>query len=93
MNKKHTAWKNRSGAFSNLRGKPSSARSWMLALVLLIGPAAHSPAAYAQPSCFYQCQQELLRCMDESENNPPSQALCQDNYDTCAEACMGMIRG
>lgn len=93
MNKKRTARKSLYGVFSKLVNKPLSARSWMLALALLLSPAVSSSATYAQSTCLNQCQQQLARCMDDSENNPPAQALCQDTFDACAESCMAMTRG
>jgi hypothetical protein len=59
-------------------------RFWFLALLLTLSLTSLKLTASAQ-TCFEQCQQTYLQCIQSS---PPNPALCDDRYDNCLVGCM-----
>ncbi|MGA9773599.1 MAG: hypothetical protein WBV94_31500 [Blastocatellia bacterium] len=59
-------------------------RLCFLALLLTLSLTSLKQTASAQ-TCFEQCQQTYLQCVQSS---PPNPALCDDRYDDCLVGCM-----
>lgn len=60
---------------------------FLLALFLALSLTSLQPIASAQ-SCFDQCQQEYVQCLNSSTEDPVMDAICDDRYDACFGNCL-----
>jgi hypothetical protein len=88
MVEKQTARRKRSGAYSSFSKKALSARSWILMLFMVICLMRLEAAVFGQAGCFDQCEGSLAQCLQAAHGNQAQEALCQDRYDSCGEACL-----
>jgi hypothetical protein len=82
----------RVGAASKMSKKPFSFRSWILVLFVTTSLTIPGATALAQAGCFNTCQNGLAQCLQAAQGNPLLEAQCQDNYDSCGEQCLMLIR-
>ena len=65
-----------------------SARSWILVLLMVLTLTRLQPAVFGDSGCFDKCQGALAQCLAAAQGNQTEEARCQDQYDSCGEACL-----
>lgn len=88
MVEKRTSKRKRSSAGSSFSVKVFSARSWILMLFMAICLMRFEAAVFGQAGCFNQCAGGLAQCLQAAHGNQTQEAICQDRYDSCGEACL-----
>ena len=84
MNKKQTSQRKRSGVIANFVSPGFAVSILLLALSL----TSLATTALGQPSCFDQCQAQLVQCLQQAGGNPVIEGLCENQYDECIENCV-----
>jgi len=64
-----------------------SARSCILVLLMGLALTRVQPA-FGDSGCFDKCQGALAQCLAAAQGNQTEEARCQDQYDSCGEACL-----
>lgn len=62
-----------------------------LALLAALSLGFFASRAQAQSQCLQGCQQTLAECLQRSGQDPVMEGACQDQYDTCVNACLGQF--
>jgi hypothetical protein len=57
---------------------------WLVALSLV-----PNPGVQAQTECLGNCEDQLANCIGHSRHIPMLEAICQDSYEYCVDACLG----
>jgi hypothetical protein len=76
------------GRKRDLLKEAAGVRLWVLTLLVVFCLSGLGASVLAQPGCRDQCYVTLNQCLQAAMGDPMQEAVCEDNYDACAEACI-----